>query len=221
MLFLAVFAGFLAENQREHYVEHQRAKAYAFNLYNELKVDTARLVHLINFTNWVTTTMDTLCEESRVAGAPAAKLYFYSKITGSVDFFNTNCTTMEQLINSGNLRLMGSEISFSLSRYNKIIHDMEKEYALIYTEYQKINDLRLQIFDGYVLSSLSIRGNRDSIFQLDLKLLNEDPKLMKLFIGWIKLEAGYYRESSRAYLVPLLDKAKELLSLLKEKYHLI
>jgi len=26
MLFLAVFAGFLAENQREHYVEDQRSK---------------------------------------------------------------------------------------------------------------------------------------------------------------------------------------------------
>ena len=29
MLFLAVFCGFLAENQREHMVEHQRAKVYA------------------------------------------------------------------------------------------------------------------------------------------------------------------------------------------------
>ena len=28
MLFLAVFAGFLAENQREHFVEHQREKQF-------------------------------------------------------------------------------------------------------------------------------------------------------------------------------------------------
>ena len=30
MLFLAVFCGFLAENQREHYVEHKRAKDYEY-----------------------------------------------------------------------------------------------------------------------------------------------------------------------------------------------
>src|ERR1043165_552930 len=40
MLFLAVFAGFLAENQREHYVEDQRAKALAKNLYKELLTDS-------------------------------------------------------------------------------------------------------------------------------------------------------------------------------------
>jgi len=40
MLFLAVFAGFLAENQREHYVENQRAKALAKNLYRELYTDS-------------------------------------------------------------------------------------------------------------------------------------------------------------------------------------
>jgi len=32
MLFLAVFAGFLAENQREHIVERQREKQYMQSL---------------------------------------------------------------------------------------------------------------------------------------------------------------------------------------------
>src|SRR5258705_3179102 len=40
MLFLAVFCGFLAENQREHMVEDQRAKALAKNLYKELVADS-------------------------------------------------------------------------------------------------------------------------------------------------------------------------------------
>src|SRR5438046_7508814 len=40
MLFLAVFCGFLAENQREHMVEDQRAKALAKNLYKELYEDS-------------------------------------------------------------------------------------------------------------------------------------------------------------------------------------
>ena len=40
MLFLAVFCGFLAENQREHYIENQRAKQLAKNLYKELYNDS-------------------------------------------------------------------------------------------------------------------------------------------------------------------------------------
>ena len=43
MLFLAVFAGFLAENQREHLVEHKREKEYMQSLIEDLQTDTANL----------------------------------------------------------------------------------------------------------------------------------------------------------------------------------
>ena len=48
MLFLAVFAGFLAENQREHFVEHQREKQFVRSLFNDIKADTANLARIIN-----------------------------------------------------------------------------------------------------------------------------------------------------------------------------
>src|SRR3982750_3142620 len=40
MLFLAVFCGFLAENIREHSIEHQREKEYAQALYDEFFADS-------------------------------------------------------------------------------------------------------------------------------------------------------------------------------------
>jgi hypothetical protein len=43
MLFLAVFCGFLAENQREHIIEHQREKKFARRLVSDLQQDTAFL----------------------------------------------------------------------------------------------------------------------------------------------------------------------------------
>ena len=43
MLFLAVFCGFLAENQREHMVEHQREKQYMESLLSDLAADTTVL----------------------------------------------------------------------------------------------------------------------------------------------------------------------------------
>src|SRR3954464_15698984 len=40
MLFLAVFLGFIAENQREHIVEHQREKKFARRLLSDLRQDS-------------------------------------------------------------------------------------------------------------------------------------------------------------------------------------
>src|SRR5258705_655529 len=48
MLFLAVFCGFLAENQREHYVENQREKQFINSLINDIEADTARLSIIVN-----------------------------------------------------------------------------------------------------------------------------------------------------------------------------
>jgi len=39
MLFLAVFGGFLAENQRNHYVEHQREQQYMHSIIKDLEHD--------------------------------------------------------------------------------------------------------------------------------------------------------------------------------------
>src|SRR6186713_907713 len=48
MLFLAVFCGFLAENQREHYVEHQREKQFIETLLQDLENDTANFKRSIS-----------------------------------------------------------------------------------------------------------------------------------------------------------------------------
>ena len=40
MLFLAVFCGFLAENQLEHKIENNREKQYMGQLIEDLKIDT-------------------------------------------------------------------------------------------------------------------------------------------------------------------------------------
>jgi hypothetical protein len=43
MLFLAVFCGFLAENQREHMVEHRREKEFMRSMVDDLYRDTAAI----------------------------------------------------------------------------------------------------------------------------------------------------------------------------------
>src|SRR6187431_739872 len=48
VLFLAVTLGFFVENQREHYIEHQREKDFVRSLFNDIKADTVNITKIIN-----------------------------------------------------------------------------------------------------------------------------------------------------------------------------
>ena len=230
MLFLAVFCGFLAENQREHMVERQRAKVYASNLYKELKKDTAQLIDLIKYTSDLAKKYDTLCNLStgKQQGVTNGKLYYYSTVVGSAKYFSSNGSTLEQLKSSGNLRLLTAEIALYISDYDKQIRNLEANYILFKTEYETINGLYLKIFDGNISVNL-FQNNfhlgkydelRDSLFKLNPPLINDDPRLMKEFIGWVKTEGMFWKLYIPGFLEPLNKKASELILLLKKEYHL-
>src|SRR6478735_3297912 len=60
MLFLAVFCGFLAENQREHMVENKREKEYMQSLTEDLSTDTANLNSVMELGQVVRTRLENL-----------------------------------------------------------------------------------------------------------------------------------------------------------------
>src|SRR5438477_13169233 len=60
MLFLAVFCGFLAENFREHQVEHQREKQYMRSMLEDLKSDTSTYSSYAKNNVEIYTTIDSL-----------------------------------------------------------------------------------------------------------------------------------------------------------------
>ena len=70
MLFLAVMAGFLVENWREHYIEHKRAKVLAASIYSDIKKDTAALADIIAFSNDKFVNIERLQQELRKYGTP-------------------------------------------------------------------------------------------------------------------------------------------------------
>lgn len=225
MLFLAVFCGFLAENKREHMVEHQRAKVYAANLYEELKKDTATIGSTIINNEYVSAKLDSFCLFStKKNDVSNSKLYFYSSFVTSTNFFSSNNTTIEQMKGSGNLRILGNELSQKIGEYGKILSMLENDYHLQRPEFEKMESLYFKIFDGYTGGLLFPVGNReqnkDSAFRLSLSLINDDIKLMKEFRGWVKFEAEIYIFQNNTFLKPLKQKATELLVLLKKKYHL-
>ena len=226
MLFLAVSAGFLVENQREHYVEHQRAKIYAANLYDELKKDTMQLNDLSRNLKFVSNNLDTFCllvKEDHKQSLTNGMLYYYSSFVTNVEYFSSNNTTIEQLKSSGNLRIMGNKLAYKISEYDRKNRELEKEYSLSKVEFSKMEDLHFKLFDIYTSEKMfddpAVRP-RDSAFLLTNLPVNNEPGLMNQYTGWLKFESGIYKYQSDYYLTPLKKLAIELLTILKEEYHL-
>lgn len=225
MLFLAVFCGFLAEYKLEHTIEKQRAKEYAKNLYEELKKDTTGINSISSGNDTVISKLDTFflySSEKQERSITNGMLYYYSGYVTRVYYFTSNNTTIEQLKGSGNLRLMGNELSRKINEYGNKLAELENDYGLSRSEYEKMEALYFKLFDMSLANKLFIgrKANRDSIFKLNPPLINDDPKLMKEFTGWVKFETMIYDTHNKIYLVPLKQKAAELIIFLKNKYRL-
>jgi hypothetical protein len=106
MLFLAVFCGFLAENQREHYIENLRAKELIIPLLEDIREDTSALNTLIELRERQTKVLDTIRNIMRGEDwkQGSRKLYSLFRIYIRRQEFQNRNTTIDQLKNSGYLR---------------------------------------------------------------------------------------------------------------------
>jgi hypothetical protein len=106
MLFLAVTLGFFVENQREHYVEKQRAKEFASNLLFDFSNDTSRLRDLARYQDWKETSLDTLIILLNTPGEEYNASQFYQKLR-SLDSWRITLNysnTYDDLKSSGLMR---------------------------------------------------------------------------------------------------------------------
>ena len=223
MLFLAVFCGFLAENQREHYVEHQREKKYIQALASDLEADISRLKTIIQLRNERAPLLDSfiLVLNSKDALQHSNDLYYYNSFaTRGVAFrFTPVDGTMQQLKNAGNLRLVRkSVISDSIISYDVSVRAFawgtgdEEEIMRTY------RNIAEGIFDGVVLNNMRDEDNNVNRISYNPALrLTEDAKyrlnyrihMLTVFNKTMRLEAKR-----------LLAKATNLIELLKKEYHL-
>ena len=99
--------GFFVENQREHYVEHQRTKQYALSLADDLKKDTLAFRVLKKSYTTDIVKIDTfrnMLKHNPISKIPVGSLYYYCEpvIWSKAIIFHD--ATIQQLKNSGNLR---------------------------------------------------------------------------------------------------------------------
>ena len=189
MLFLAVFCGFLAENQREHMIEHQREITYMNSLTTDLKEDTATIRYVISFCITKFHGMDTLAQllnKEILSNDEEKELYYLnSRHAASVLFMVFNERTIKQLMNSGNLRLVRKQgTSDSIMNYYGQTMDRVIDQENVYDEMSK----RLlfsaeEIFDR---SASLTKMNADNSFYQDIreekmKLITKDKNVLRKY----------------------------------------
>src|SRR5688572_29703747 len=112
MLFLAVFAGFLAENQREHIVEHQREKKFARRLLSDLRQDSiffeTRIKLLERRQEAHKRFLKIMTNPMRAIDSAVMRGFVPLIMTGSSHDFTT--ATYDQMKTSGSLRYIGNDL---------------------------------------------------------------------------------------------------------------
>jgi len=120
MLFLAVFCGFLAEYQLEHLIEKQKGRQYISSFLQDLEIDNKQLDQLIPAFIEKDKLLDTLLQKIRgISPSTGANgIYKYYRQTFAYPDFIYTDRTMQQLKNSGGLRLIAKAASDSIITYD-------------------------------------------------------------------------------------------------------
>ena len=234
MLFLAVFCGFLAENQREHYVEAHRAKEYAKSLFKDLQNDTADIRKAAWYENKTIAMIDSLVDFISNPG-PSKKngqLYYYMRLASWSYNVDWSKATLNQLINSGNLRYFSNtELVDRISNYNTLVSvitnndasiDAKKTRAFAYKD--RIVTAKYQ----QLLSSISMDdiyyGRKsafiDSLKNTDMPVQNNVADMINAFAN-ATLETKTIRQFAQVKYYPrAIELATEIMDLLKKEYHM-
>jgi hypothetical protein len=222
MLFLAVFCGFLAENYREHVVEHEREIQYMKSMCEDLNRDISQIDRTLNVIDSLFLPVFDKSLDLIYRGDYSDKsvIEMYENIPKTSRFLSVNfeTRTINQLQNSGNLRLIRNhQVTDSLAAYwqscNELKNPILPGYAEIRSKTKELvyNLFSMQYFNNYAPFS-------------DLKI-NEQPKLLSndstQFIKLANYISNLRSQSSgpiKSILVEEKGQATNLIKLIKSNY---
>lgn len=230
MLFLAVFCGFLAENQREKLVEHRNEARYMQNLLQDLARDTFHLQSQLVFQKRATKYADSLVyimnSPDRNKYLPDA--YFYARVLAIINPFLYSNATITQLKSSGSLRLIRKEyIQDSIVQYDVWTQRILANDGNIQNLIRDFRNAVGAVFDAYLIgkmsNNLSIGNNGSGAFverpRQAIPLITEDKKVINQLCTDADFLASMYFSHFNS-LTAQKARAIRLIELLKKEYHL-
>ena len=156
MLFLAVFCGFLAENFREHQVEHRREMQFIHSMADDIKLDTAALNGILVKRNRRKEMFDSLTVllNSSQRDNYTSRLYYFSRHMQRLSpvVFTYNDRTIQQLKNGGNMRLIRKQaVTDAIVLYDAAVRDIDQTQDRENTYMLQCLPHLYRIFDGKVM----------------------------------------------------------------------
>ncbi|HMK18440.1 MAG TPA: hypothetical protein VK492_09575 [Chitinophagaceae bacterium] len=223
MLFLAVFAGFLAENQREHQVEHQRERTYMKTLIQDIALDIGELDSCISFRLRQEKRIDSLLYLLKNHRDSLNDIYFFARWSTRTNDLFYNDRTMQQLKNSGGLRLIrNEEVSEKIILYDARIRQIIGYRQPLENESrQDLRHIYSKVMDGEIFNNML--SDDPNVFairpQNNPKLFSSSPEL----INELVMEAQYLKSIytvTRKMDANLVEFGKGLIALIKNEYNL-
>jgi hypothetical protein len=222
MLFLAVFCGFLAEIQLEHYIERQREEKYIENLIVEIKQDLISLDESNREIENNVKRLDTLLQIIRKGeqNARSADLYYLARIGSRLVPLFINDFTITQLKYSGGFRLIhdlkvAKEIALHYSKQATI----EKLYNVDLNEADDYRKIALEIFDPLIFDALITANGQITRPNFNPPFIENNAKVFKKFAG----TAAYLKNTRKSLIIyqsEFKKSAENLISLIEKSYHL-
>lgn len=226
MLFLAVFCGFLAENQREHIVEHQREKQFMHSMVEDLQNDTTELHKAISKEMIISTNSDSLVIFLRTYKPGNMLPISFDNIFGKAgmqqSIIHTDRTS-SQLKNSGAMRLIrDEEVNGKILEYWKQIEEtnISRERYMVYR-----NATREIAFGLFVIPEIYAVGTGISPDSLpsqikEIEIIDSDPKKWLQFLN-LAYMSGFISRGVHLRNLQLQYKiAEELILLIKKNYRM-
>jgi hypothetical protein len=227
MLFLAVTAGFVVENLREHYIENLDEKKYARSLYDDLKIDTAVLQRVMDYKKWSSEKMDSLLIllPSHDNSSHNELIYYFERVMISNDIFTSQDLTYRQLEGSGNFRYienheMYNHISDYYNLYSRYLTIVESQFE----EAATLTEMESKLFNVSDLASM-YNPNSTSITTLYKRAERKFAPLGtdQYYLNYFFIKASNrlsQLEGSVTWLAWLKDKSTKIIIDLKEEYGL-
>ena len=223
MLFLAVFAGFLAENWREHIVEHKREKGYVLSLIEDLKIDTGKIRRYIDRRVIKQRLMDSLAD-LLVSGKHEESgndIYYFARFVTITYPFISSDGTLQQLKNSGGLRLIRKQkVVDSIMAYDGIVKYIQYIDEKSQATENTFREIAGEAFDARFFKFYSaFDSNMLKKPAGNPQLITNNPLALNKISLQVRYEASA-TERSIAEARNLKLRAIRLIQLLKKEYYL-
>jgi len=220
MMFLAVFCGFLAENQREHIVEGNRAKEYAALLLEDLKNDSAYINEVTASQLLMLHRADTLLailSSDQFINNNGKIVNLFNHVGTLVDFKPAFEINFEQIKNSGSLRYFkNKKLVSSLSEFDRLLETT----AEVYGGYNNYILQNLQPFMINNLNTLQFDIFSRTVLVSDPDIYNWDKREAVLLANKINLKKTYDVFFVNRFLKQCIEKNLALITAIKKEYHL-